>query len=493
MSDSLFLQTLRTAQNGKAVSEFSFDNALEDFLQGKLTKETMNELIDECAWHETLMSPDKIVDNWKRLLSLNLLHHFCNSSNAKLSSKVYQFVRHPWNQSSQYFRVIVALNHFLAKLPVPEVAPHLLKGGAALIELQEYSPWLALPSIPHHLEFGIFLCALALLTQREDIKEKVVRLTEWQMNTLDSNFKPFSGLFIKEKDNEVQQNLILYYLLFKGTFCLTHDAQFESIAQKIQSQIPQGELPIDPLWILLEHLFKTEKTSASNQISLPEMIYDPSTALMGYRSNKQHAVCTLHGNKTGLGSFRYEDIEIVNYGPQYLPLGECQGFGIEGNALSDHGERTPVLQNMPQGFMLKGCTRMIDQPVNNSFFSTLYRGIWLEVTQEFRFPSFYLKTTLLGLDGWEGVAFSFFVKAGKCRIEKQELLPKSFDRYEGAVHDIILEGEKTRYILKSPDSQATMQIIPLAGGKDFWGADFLVAYLYHPEERHYEWQLVKEN
>ncbi len=487
MKDPIFLQTMQTAQNGEADSPVNLESAIHEFLQGKLTQELLEELIDDCSWHETMMSPEKTVGNWKRLLAINLLHYLSGGASHKLSSKVYRFEKHPWNQSSQYFRVIVALNHHLAKLPVPEVAPHLLKGGAALIELQEYSPWLALPSIPFHLEFGIFLCALALLTQRDDLKAKVIQLAEWQMSTLDANCKPFPGLFIQETDNDLQGNLILYYLLFKGTSCLSKQKSFYALAHKIKAQI-QKESPIDPMWILLEKLFCGEKQNS--EIFLPEIVSDSSTALVGYRSAKQHAVCTLHGCKTGLGTFRYEDIEIVNYGPQYLPLGECRGFGIEGNNNSDQGERIPSIQPLPQGFILKGCTRMIDQPVENRPFATIYRGIWFDIKQEFWLPNLYLNLSVLGLDGWDGVAFSFFVKAKKCKVEGKELLSKSFDRYEGFVQDIVLEGEKVSYSLKT-ESHATLQIIPLAGGQDFWGADFLIAFLLHPDQRRYSWQFER--
>jgi len=35
-----------------------------------------------------------------------------------------------------------------------------------------------------------------------------------------------------------------------------------------------------------------------------------------------------------------------------------------------------------------------------------------------------------------------------------------------------------------------MQVIPLSGGENFWGVDFLAAYVCSDEQRHYSWQLT---
>ena len=115
--------------------------------------------------------------------------------------------------------------------------------------------------------------------------------------------------------------------------------------QGIQELYEKKENRIEPLWALIEKWLERFKSVPAAPIELTEHICDPSTALVGYRSPAQHVICSLHGEHTGLGVLRYGAIDIVSYGPQYLPLGECQGFGIEGNALSDHGH-APVIDRM---------------------------------------------------------------------------------------------------------------------------------------------------
>lgn len=452
-----------------------------------------SEILDECQWHDPFLSEEKSIKNWQRLLAVNLFCHLSDSFRVEIGRKVREFGRHPWNQSSQYFRSLIALNHALAKMPVPEVGPHLLESGAALIDLHEYCPWLSLPYTPQHFEFGIYLCMLAFITKRDDLKDNVLRIANWQLNTLDLDGKPLCGLFVRENEGSALQHVCLNYLLFRSAALLSEETPFAALAerslQNIQSYAEKEDQPIDVLWILIEKWLDQYRVVSQAPLELSENIHDTSTALVGYRSPSQHVVCTLHGAHTGLGELHFGDIAIVNYGPQYLPLGECKGFGIEGNALSDHGIRRSTIESSRGAFILKGCTRMVDQPSSSLFGIGDFRGIWLEVVQEFKRPHFYLKTTFLGLDGWESVAFSFFINAKECNINSQTIKQRTLHQYDGEAQTLILEGNEQELELRPLSFKGRMQVIPLAGGNVFWGADFLVSYLMNHDQRHYQWHI----
>lgn len=488
MLDLCSLQSLYLTQIEDENSVPYFDQAIRQFLQNHDFPH--KNVIDECEWQGSLLSEDKVIENWKRLLTLNIFCHFTELYQAEVAAKVRLFERHPWNQSSQYFRSLVALNHAFAKMPVPEVGPHLLESGAALIDLHEYCPWLSLPYTPYHFEFGIFLCLIALLTKRDDFQEIVLRIARWQINTLDKDAKPLPGLFVREKEGRTLEHLCLSYLLFRSAAILSAQTPFAAIAKaimkSIQVYIDQTRESIDPLWVLIEKWLDQYKILTPSSLELPEHIYDPSTALVGYRSPTWQVICTLHGAHTGLGELRQGDVEIVNYGPQYLPLGDCVGFGIEGNALSDQGLRRSTIEWKRGSFILKGCTRLVDQP-SSLLRVGQFRGIWLEVAQEFKKPHFHLRTTFLGLDGWEAVAFSFFVRAAECEVQTNVLHPRTLERYEGEAQAVVLKGQESVLELQCQSFQGTMQVIPLAGGNNFWGADFLVAYLMKSDQRHYQW------
>lgn len=548
MIEKIPLQTIQEA----IAEESAYSSPLEEAVKAYLKNQpfSIQEVIEDCRWSETMMSIEKAIDNWKELLAVNLLNYLSGNPVKEITAKICSFERQVWDQDSQYFRVLVALNHWLAKMAVPETGIHLLDNGAALIDLHEYSPLLAIPYIPYHLEFGIFLSLSLFLTKQEEGKGNLVRLAKWQLNTLDSNYRPLHALFVREREGDYLHNLRLYYLFFRGVALLTGEKEFECASQALYA-IFKKEAPlfsVHPLWALIEKVFTApslyqplvenshfdsakapglsrSKMGSYYNISpfpiaqprelsrspngdfeleagigkdvffpsfpLPEYIYDPSTSLVGYRSAGQHAICTLHGANTGLGCYRWEDIEIFNYGPQYLPLENCAGFGIEGNYLSDHGLRKPAIELKRNGFMLKGCARLVDEPSLSPFQIGKFRGIWLEVVQEFKQPCLNLNASFLGLDGWEGTAFSFFVKAEKCQVGSiSTLLPGTLERFEGKAHPLQLKGENGWVHLNISAFNGTLQIIPLEGKQNFWGANFLISYIMNPDQRHYQWEII---
>lgn len=490
MSETRVIQALFQRSIDLASDSSSLDQEMLKFIHQK--EISIDELVRDCFWQETMLSPEKTIENWKRLLTLNLLNHYSKPNSTQLVPLLHSFERQPWNQSSQFFRLMAALNHHLAEIPVPEVGVHLLESGAALIDFQEYCPWLSLPYHPYHLEFGIFLCALALLSKRSDLEPYVRRLASWQLNMLDVKGYPFNALFIREKDNNYFELILLHYLLFRGAACLTKDnkfAYFSELLGKHVKEIFEIKRPqINPLWVLIEKVFEWQDTTLP-VYDLPSQIHDSSTSLIGYRTEQQSAVCTLHGGHTGLGYLRDQDVEIINYGPQYFPLDDCGGFGIEGNHLSDHGIRQSIMEWTRHGFSLKGCVRMVDQQSTSPMQLGLFRGIWLEVGQEYKHSQMRIKTSFLGLDGWDSVAFCFFVKAQKCQINQTCLLPGKLEHYEGDIIPIRLEGKQSALDLSALVHKGRMQVIPLCGGSNFWGANFLVAYLLDSNHRNYTWSI----
>ena len=217
-------------QKQRENSSVVFERTVAEFLRSPSIP-LPEDIIEECVWQEPLLSEEVSLQNWKRLLAFNLLCELSSSHQKEMSAKVRLFGRHPWNQSSQYFRSLVAINHAFAKMPVPEVGAHLLESGAALIDLHEYCPWLSLPYHPQHVEFGLFISLLALLTKRQDLQEIVLQLARWQLNTLDASARPLNGLFVREKEGKSFQHLCLSYLLFRSAASLTEEPSFAAAAE----------------------------------------------------------------------------------------------------------------------------------------------------------------------------------------------------------------------------------------------------------------------
>jgi len=88
------------------------------------------------------------------------------------------------------------------------------------------------------------------------------------------------------------------------------------------------------------------------------------------------------------------------------------------------------------------------------------------------------------------VAFSFFVKARQCQVNQNFiLLPGKLERYEGDIVPIRFHGLQGALELRALTHKGQMQVIPLGGGDNFWGSNFLVAYTLDPAHRDYHWSI----
>lgn len=499
MTAGLPLQLLDQERHHVAENHLSLEASVYAFLAHQ--EVNLDKLLEEPSLWKVQISEENILENWKTFLSLALLSYLLGKRPPELSVKWHALLRQPWQSSSQYLKAIMALSQCLMGMPVPDIHLQLLEGGAALLERHEYSPWSALTYQPLHAEFGTFLCVLASLTNKKDWQGSIQRLANWQLNTLGADGLPVAGLFTQERESERALVLMWNLLFFCAAAQVTGNPQLAHIAklqlEHLECVAGQQSVRVPPLMLLLEKLLQAGTFAydyRGQSLSLAERVYDPSMALVGFRSHPCHALCTLHGDHTGLGYFRLGDIQVVNYAPQYLPLGDCQGFGIEGNHFSDHGTRQTSIKEDSQGFGIKGCVRLVDQPLEHaSPYSAFgaFRGIWMDIEQQFHRETLSLKISLLGFKGWEGVVMSFFVKAFYCDIGSQvKLLPQTLQRYEGPVQPVSFKGHQSSLNLISVNLNPTsMQVIPLGGGDNFWGADFLVAYTLDPQQRHYGWQI----
>lgn len=493
MDRTPLLETLFKQQSHRHVSD-AFSQSLDSLVRGEYF--SLETLVDDCVWEESSDLTTIVKKNWRNLLALSLLNYFSENRNGGVRRLIRVFESKPWNQDSQFFRALVSFVYRLNEIKLTQPSIRLLDGGAALIELREYAPWLSIPYHPQHLELGIYLCGLAKIEPKLEWIESVRKLADWQLNALDGTGVPIASLFMRESDGHEGDLNLLYYLFYRGVSSLIPEDKYNLITQRLEevvsNQIKTQRTPPDSLWVLLERFFKFEPIEY-RAIDLPATIYDSSTALIGHRTLNQTIVCTAHGGHTGLGYVKFEDVEIINYGPQYFPLDDCRGFGIEGNQLSDHGLRKSFLETHRHGFSIKGCLRLVDQPSENPKVNhglDRYRGIWMDAEQEYHSSKLTINTSFLGLEGWEGVGFSFFVKVNHCWLNHGLFMyPKRLDRYDGEIRSIQLRGEHGTIEIDPINKQGTMQVIPLSGEANFWGANFLITYVPTSEAKKNGWSI----
>lgn len=182
------------------------------------------------------------------------------------------------------------------------------------------------------------------------------------------------------------------------------------------------------------------------------------------------------GDHTGLGSITFNDVAVVAMGPHYFPLGELSRFGIyrDGDDFSDIEEsKTRVW----------GWTKLVAG--DRSFGSG---ATWIQFSAEKKEDEILLHAGFENGKGEDPFAFVFFVKAEEVRIADKRYVKGGLSHFQGLGTSVELVMGQEKISLQS-ETKMTMQIIPLAGGDYFWGADFLIAFEVEELSRHYTWKL----
>jgi hypothetical protein len=237
-------------------------------------------------------------------------------------------------------------------------------------------------------------------------------------------------------------------------------------------------------FLLQEWIRRMTERVAATPLELSCAIVDPALALVGCRSDQFFSLATMYGGGTGMGCFQYEGVEVINFGPQHLPLGDCLGFGIEGGQVLLSKYLTSCASSK-DGYLLEGVARMSSRPKSAKSAAT-YRlgdpaGVWLNTKMECRQEGgrqrLTIQVEIQGIFEKTPFAFVFFVKAKHCVVDGQiPVRARSFQHYQGKNCLAAFEGELKKVFVEAKDETGEMRVIPLGGGSNFWGADYLLAY-----------------
>jgi hypothetical protein len=101
--------------------------------------------------------------------------------------------------------------------------------------------------------------------------------------------------------------------------------------------------------------------------------------------------------------------------------------------------------------------------------------LFLDVT-----PMFY---------GKENLYLSFFVKTTSILIDNQyKVLQASIDHFCGRCKKLSLYTQQYQLNFESKEP-CEVEVLPLAGGDFFWGADFLIAYKLNNNNKKFSWEI----
>ena len=430
------------------------------------------------------------LEQWRALLAVTLKLQ-SNGVLTAFSSLLLNQWRHlrtvaPWPE----FQLILAYQAVIAVLldtPWKELEISQFPSGACSTDTSGYSLSGEVPQPVFHAELGSLLFLYAKITSSTHILAAALRLTEWQKNTLDHACVPFCGLFAKEGEISEKSLIIHNFLLFNAAGKTSEE--FKSIAQNLYQQIESQNLFDIPAYLVaLSKVFPLDAAEDNQaQSLLLSSIEDTSIGLVGFRSPTFSGVSALFGRGSGMGCIHAGDVRIVCLGPQYMPLNDCRGFGIDGDGrlLKNYLKDVHTGDNQS---VIKGTSRMVSASLKNDFFTSGASGIWIDVQQTWKDKEMKLEVMFREVLEREALAFSFFVRAQICKMENGKIIKRrSLNRYLGPSTFIHFEGETSSLALISEEQHEEMHIIPLGGGDNFWGADFLVSCLLHPGSSHFKW------
>lgn len=298
-----------------------------------------------------------------------------------------------------------------------------LASGAIPLFRQGFFLWGGLPYPQEHAQLG------ALLAQLNDPQANA--MVHFQEATLDHTKRPIASLFRQEEGwNE-------------HSLKIANDSFFKSV----------GYVP-----------------SATVQFA------DHELGMVSRRTDVATVVCMASGCKSGMGVFLNRDAGILNFGPQLSPFENCSAFGLAGRA------QKIDLHDLPYQFTLSSVCHLASPHMRETGFSHIkdsgYSGVWMKTKMEGNLSELSIECTFESVHPLDALRFIFFGKGESCWVRGlHKLSPRSLDRYQGPVQGVTLVGKEGNVHIEVPKGVSHLEVIPLAGDENYWGADFMFTYI----------------
>ncbi|MCH9613973.1 MAG: hypothetical protein SP1CHLAM54_09820 [Chlamydiia bacterium] len=315
--------------------------------------------------------------------------------------------------------------------------------GVKTRDISSFSP----VDLQEEVEYALLLLCLEQYDQ-------AIKLGERQLAS-DSHF----GMRQSEPGFDPKEFRSFQSVLFKALKKLTGNACFES----------RESFQLSPYLARLEaYLLATLPTLYQN-------VHVNQTGIASFECGRLKGQFSLEGVHGGFGSVDAQSASIVTMGPHFFPLGVSDLYGIYRTKGSVEDVQ---ISNDP--FAFKGWTRLAHKQKPSD--------LWMEVVASTDKDKLKLSVKFLNFTDFSPISIAFFVRANKVVVNPFfEVYPSTLERYQGGCETISLsDGALT---LKA-QFEGEMQVIPLAGGPYFWGADFLVAYAIHEEMTSYDFDVL---
>ena len=318
-------------------------------------------------------------------------------------------------------------------------------------------------SLQEGAEYASLMGVLGLFFDDINLQNKTLEHAEWLATLLDHRDFPFYSLWSSGGKCDLTSILAFNHVLFTLCECLTKDAKWQRLADAqlryLERTIVQNSIDL-PLLPPLLYSLVIERGSVLS-FCTDSSVKPPPLFLCGQSENSSF-VCSLSGRNSGMGAFHKDSVKVVNFGPWAAPLGEFSGFGIK-RGMSEFCESSAS--------SLQGWTRM--QP------SAHFPDTWSRVDVKNEEGKLNLSIAPTPVADAGTLSFAFLVQSEQAQIGNHRFLPATMRHYVGESSLITFYSGKEKIEISTCERRE-VELIPLAGGGHFWGANFLLAFTLYP-------------
>jgi hypothetical protein len=474
---------------------------------------TANQIVDALSEHNSTppLDPSQLLDSLHSILLAVLLNEKGDPSDQKLVHAQILTALNPLqsavDHSFQLFTTLTALIKQLCGVDFPSPFIKLTQSGMAP-QHELYAPGeRGVPLSPFHALQGVYCLLLGKVSGDNQLISAAQGVTQWHEKVLDHDRLPPIALYAKQESGPANLHLAATALLFtlSGHFFSQPEWKQNATAQlealnRTEASSCGGIPPLFPLIVQWSKSWPITDNPAPLTSEAP--FNDGECALITHRTEKCSAVATLVGEGTGMGSFKVGDVSILTYGPHVMELHEGQGYGVEQEVLTPeillYGDNTlphtsfdrdiPSLSGTVRAGTIPQAT--VEHTLGEAMDHLAVPNFWVRSKQTLFDNETKITARPLFVGDWVDPNFVFYVNSDCCELEGgRELLPDSLDGYRGQVESVFLKGKEGGILLTSTEGCEEMQVIPLAGGPNYWGANFMVAYSLGAPGKDYSWSI----
>lgn len=343
--------------------------------------------------------------------------------------------------------------------PLPSLKPLLLPNGAPLIEEKGYLDSGKIPSLALAAETALVWAVLGHLQNREDLCLASLKVANWLLHLLDHRGLPLTTLWAEATGFSTLKLVALFEALFSIAYEMTHHSFFEQAFLLQKRSLSENQRPL-----FIAHLMTLLPADKKQYpYELIKVAEEATLGMIKFSKKETTVAFVLTGWNSGMGRLQKKEIGVVNFGPQVGPLDDLSRFGIARKCLKNFQDL--VWEKEPDGALIKGWTQMYALPYS------------FEATLAYLAGNLKIKLFLDEVAPKRGLNFVFYVQAQEAQIQgKKQLSQGTLDRYSGSPLPVIFSKGEETLLLEPHQEQGVMEVIPLGGGDEFWGANFLVSF-----------------